>query len=175
MARKKVVSLDCDRMVEFTEKGQFCEGYYLGSKPITTKLGPSTVHVFRGEGGNFGAYGSYMLDDLLRNVPVGFMTYVTYGGKVNIPNSGKTKHVYDVDFDDAIRDDSIVGAKVELNVGGSAEESPDVDDSVLNSSEEADPEENPLKVTPGGAKKNLGQISPNQQSNVKNLLSQTKR
>jgi hypothetical protein len=121
MARKKVLDLDADSTVKFEKKGQQFEGFYIGSKKVKSDYGMSNLHVFQTEDGNQGIWGSAKLDAKLANVPAGFMTYITYEGKVKIPG-GKTMHKYEVDFDDEL---SIDVGGVNINFQQSEEPSED--------------------------------------------------
>lgn len=76
------------------------EGYYLGSKVVTTRNGDqATVYTFRTDEGNIGLWGGHTDLDRQMSLPtLGCMTRVSYNGKKSIPG-GKTRHDYLVEWD----------------------------------------------------------------------------
>lgn len=118
MTRKKVIDLDADQTLKFTEKGQTFEGHYIGNREVKTDFGASKLHVFKTAEGNQGLWGSAKMDSKLATVPAGCMTFITYGGKVKIPG-GKTMHKYEVEYDD---EDTIDVSSTEINLSSGEEE-----------------------------------------------------
>lgn len=104
MARKKVISLNADTTVGFGDKpgqikaGKTLEGYFLGTKSVNTKTGPSVVHVIQTPKGNLGLWGSANLNTNLASVAVGNMVYITYKEMIKIAKG--TMKVFDVEYDD---------------------------------------------------------------------------
>lgn len=149
MARKVIIDLDCESTVQWTAKGQMVEGYYLGFKNITTDFGKSKLHVFKGEQGNFGVYGSAKLDEKLGNVTPGNYTDITFEGKVKIPG-GKTMKKFIVADDDentiavlsAPKSSNSLSSsssdESEEDSTGSDDTANDVDDETLESLDEED-------------------------------------
>jgi hypothetical protein len=195
MARKTVQDLDCDTTAEFEKPGQSVEGFYLGNKTIETEFGKSKLHVFKGEdGSNFGVYGSHKLDEKLNSVPLGYMTFITFQGKVKIPG-GKTMKKFDVDYDDEIAlEGSAPIEKSPVKTPPEAEEpaaetsapaeeaagddKQDTDESaaVEAEAEEAETEKNPAKAPLVKGKPAAATVTAAQKTNVQNaLLSKSKR
>lgn len=193
MARRKVVDLDCDSTVAFEKKGQQVEGYYLGFKNIETDYGPSKLHVFKGEDGNFGVYGSHKLDEKLASVPAGAMTFVTFDGKVKIPG-GKTMKRFDVDYDDELIDEDAKGASLNFQASSEPEEDEEASEETAEETEEdandvdeetletADEEETEEEAEPAAkiTKKPLTKgapvtVSAEKKAKAERLLSQVKR
>lgn len=189
MARRKVIDLDCDSTIKFEKVGQSIEGHFVGSKQIETDFGKSKLHVFKGDEGNFGVYGSSKLDEKLLTVPTGAMTWVTFQGKVSIPG-GKTMKKFDVDFDDELIDPDLTGTQInftnneepaEESGEAPAEEAADVDDDTIEAGE-AEEEEAPepknvakkplLKGKPAAAAPTVNAAA---RANTTSLLNKSKR
>lgn len=96
MAYQKMTDLAADTVVALGQgEGKLpkIEGYYLGSRQVTTSNGPSNIHVFQTPKGNVGVWGTKKINDNLGNGTRGVMTLVEYKGKVKL-QGGKTQHTY---------------------------------------------------------------------------------
>lgn len=101
MAYERVVDLSTDKVFalgEGKDKLSEIEGYYLGSRQVTTSNGPSLIHVFQTAKGNVGVWGTKKLNDNLTPPAMGNMMLVIYKGKVKIAG-GKTQHTYEFNID----------------------------------------------------------------------------
>lgn len=119
MAYEKVADLSTETVVKIggvdsrTNKPNptRLEGYYVGSRGVTTQNGPATIHVFQTPKGNVGAWGTKDLNDKLGQVSPGTMTLVEYKGKKRLAG-GKSLHSYEVaqDKDNTIEVSGTVAA-----------------------------------------------------------------
>lgn len=106
MAYEKLTDLGTDQVFALghgDDKKEQVEGYYLGSRTVTTSNGPSTIHVFQTPKGNVGVWGTKKLNDNLGNNTRGSMLLIQYKGKVKL-QGGKTQHTYEFNID---RDNTI--------------------------------------------------------------------
>ena len=74
------------------------EGFYVGSRRVTTKFGPSWVHVLQTSKGNVGIWGKTDLDSKLLAITKGTMVRLTYTHSVP-SNKGNDLMKYKVEFD----------------------------------------------------------------------------
>lgn len=145
MAFEKVISLDCNTAIQLGGKDKKTnkpnqkqvEGYYLGSKQISSKYsktGLAKLHIFQTNEGNLGVYGKTNMDQQLANVNPGTMTRLTFTGMVNIPGRNPM-YKYSVEID---KDNTIDAA----NLSDSTSESEETADSdeVVEESDVADEE-----------------------------------
>jgi hypothetical protein len=101
MAYEKLTDLGTDKVFALgkgEDKIDSVEGYYLGSRQVTTGNGPSTIHVFQTVEGNIGVWGTKKLNDNLGNSVRGCMMLINYKGKVKL-QGGKTQHTYEFNID----------------------------------------------------------------------------
>lgn len=123
MARKKVIDLNADTTVGFGNKpgqikaGQTLEGFFLGSKSVSTKTGPSTLHVLQTEKGNLGLWGSANLNSKLAQIAVGTMVFITYKKMIKVPKG--TMKLFEVEYDD---EQSIHAEEVDVNFSTASSE-----------------------------------------------------
>lgn len=126
MAIKRVLDLDADTVIKFGSRGENAlpkgskfEGYYIGSKTVQSKLGPSTLHVFQTPQGNVGIWGSAQLNIKLSGLN-GFMTYIKFVKETPVPKG--TMKVFDVQYDDE-NTIEVEGVTVNFNANTGADES----------------------------------------------------
>lgn len=106
MAYQKLTDLGTDQVFALGAgegKKPRIEGYYLGSRTVTTTNGDSVIHVFQTPKGNEGVWGTKKLNDNLGASNRGVMTLIEYKGKIKL-QGGKTQHTYEfmVDRDNTI-------------------------------------------------------------------------
>lgn len=191
MARKRVSDLDASSTVEFEKVGQTVQGYYIGAKIVTTDYGKSKLHILQTEAGNVGVWGSAKLDEKLGAVEPGYLTFITYRGKVKLPG-GKTMKKFDVEYDDeekaeistaALRataaDDEEAIEEEEETVESAEEideEAQDIDEETMEAADEDEEEAPPAKAAKRPLTKGRpASVSREQANAVTNLLSKSKR
>jgi hypothetical protein len=106
MAYEKLTDLGTDQVFALGHgegKQLKVEGYYLGSRTVTTSNGQSVIHVFQTPKGNVGVWGTKKLNDNLGGGTRGAMLLIEYKGKVKL-QGGKTQHTYEFNID---RDNTI--------------------------------------------------------------------
>lgn len=180
MARKKVIDLNADTTIKFEKPGQVVEGYYLGFKTVTSKFGPSLLHVFQTAAGSLGAWGSTQLDSKLATIQKGVMVYVTYLKKIPVP-SGSMK-TFDVEFDNDLKID-VSGSVINYAETKEPEESNEDQSAQAEQQQDVDPEEPPAEEdaapepTPVAAplKKGTAVVNAAQASKAQALLNKTRQ
>jgi hypothetical protein len=88
MAFKEVASLDADVTVALGKKDKNtgkaypkqAEGYYLGSRTVPGKRGPSTLHFLQTPAGNLGVWGTTDMNRKLSGITAGNMVRITSTG-----------------------------------------------------------------------------------------------
>lgn len=80
-------------------------GTYLGFKTVTTKNGDSILYTVKTKEGNFGAWGSAVLDSKLLEVEVGSQVKIAFLGKVENPKSGRTYNDFSVMVKPAVKEE----------------------------------------------------------------------
>ncbi len=195
MARKKVVLIEADRIVEWDKPGRKVTGHYVGFKETTGKYGVTKLHVFKTEKDNVGCWGCYQLDQQLAGVERGAMTWVVFKGKNDI-SGGKTQKFFDTEWDDAMIDESIAGASI-TEAGPSEEQdepqqeeeqeeqqddtTPDTDEDSMEAGGEEEEEDSPppaKRPAAGPAKKGTAPSAStlaSKTSATQSLLSKSKR
>ncbi len=162
MARKKVIDLNADSTIKFGSKkgalpkGSEFAGYYVGSKEVTTRLGPSQLHVFQTSDGSVGVWGSAQLNAKLNGLK-GLMTFIKFTGEVSVPNG--TMKVFEVEYDD---EDTIDVGGTQVNFRDAqepdseeqAEEEEEQEEEQADEEEEAEEEQAPAKRPPAAARSN---------------------
>jgi hypothetical protein len=132
MARKKVIDLNADTTIKFGDprrqpgalpKGSTFEGYYVGSKEVTTSMGPSRLHVFQTDKGNVGVWGSAQLNAKLQGLQ-GMMTFIKFVNEIKVPKG--TMKNFEVEYDDEQTID-VGGAEVNFRNAGSEPEAEEED------------------------------------------------
>lgn len=131
MAFREVSSLDADVTVALGKKDKTgkpypkqAEGYYLGSRTVQNKRGPSTIHFLQTPKGNLGVWGTTDLNRKLGSAPVGSMVRVTSTGTKPTPNGEMYTYKVEVDEANAIE----VAAPADTSYGDSEDTDGDDDD-----------------------------------------------
>lgn len=78
------------------------EGYYLGSRGVTTSKGPATLHYFQTPKGNQPVWGKTDSNRKLGSVPVGTMTKIWFDKMIESKNGTMYKYKVAVDDDNTI-------------------------------------------------------------------------
>lgn len=78
------------------------EGYYLGSRQVDGKRGPSNLHFLQTPKGNVGVWGKTDLDRKLSSVLVGTMIRASFVGMTPTPKGDMYKFKVEVDKDNTI-------------------------------------------------------------------------
>jgi hypothetical protein len=110
MAFKKIQDLNCDITIALggrdkkTGKANLSqlEGYFLGSRTVTTKKGPAKLHAIQTSDGVVGVWGKTDLNRKMENAIVGAMTRITQKGTVETPNGPMYKYTVEVDEDNSV-------------------------------------------------------------------------
>lgn len=110
MAFKEVASLDADTTIAIgkTDKStgkaypKQAEGYYLGSRTVEGKRGPSTLHFLQTVKGNLGVWGTTDLNRKLSSTKPGAMVRVTSTGTKATPKGDMFTYRVEVDNDNTI-------------------------------------------------------------------------
>ena len=139
-------------------------GYYIGSKGVSTKYGPATIHVFQTKDGEVPVWGKTDMDRKLKTITPGFLTRVTFTGTVP-SKKGNDMWKYNVEAD---AENTIEVAAVTP----SAEEEHYAED--LDEEQDVDAEEAPLDEIPVARPKAPAKVattpSLERQQQVQNLL-----
>lgn len=110
MAFQKVASLEADNTISLGKKDKAtgkafptqAEGYYLGNRTVSTKLGPSTLHILQTAKGNLGVWGGTDMNRKLNQVQAGTMVRITAAGKKPTPKGDMNVFNVEVDNDNQI-------------------------------------------------------------------------
>lgn len=141
MAFKEVASLDAEVTIAIGKKdGQGkpypkqAEGYYLGSRTVENKRGPSVLHFLQTHKGNLGVWGTTDLNRKLGQAKLGSMVRVTSTGTKPTPNGEMYTYKVEVDPENSID-------VQDLSAGSStvgASDTTDYDDTDSDDSNDAD-------------------------------------
>lgn len=188
MSFKPIADLDCETTIQIGGKDKktnkpnpkSLEGYYIGSKPITTKFGPGKIHIFQTENGNVGVWGKTDMDNKLATVNPGRMVRLAFTGTVP-SKKGNPMWKYKVEVDE---DNQIEVAEAEQQLTGDQEpdgadysDPSDHSDPVDDTDPGADepPADEPPPVRAQAPRKPAQAPSAARQAAVQNLLKQAKR
>ena len=105
MGFEKVQNLDADTTVTIggynkklkKENPMSIEGYYLGSRVVQNKLGPSTIWFLQTETGNVGVWGKTDMNRKLSGVDPGTMVRITHEGSRPTPKGDMLTYTVEVD------------------------------------------------------------------------------
>ena len=148
MAFQKIQDLGCDTTIALgavdkkTKKKSptQAEGYYLGSREVDSKFGPSKIHVLQTAEGKVGLWGKTDMDRKLSNVAVGTMVRVTYTNETVPSKKGNDMRVYLIEQD---LEDTLEGA---IDVSSSDDSSYDADDQSADDDNAAVEEEEEIQA-----------------------------
>lgn len=107
MAFKKVADLSTDTVIQLggvnkktgKKNPTQIEGYFLGSKTVSTPKGDAKIHTFQTPKGNIGVWGKTDLNSKLASAPTGSMVRATFDRMV--PTKNGDMYRYNVEFDDS--------------------------------------------------------------------------
>lgn len=110
MGFKEVASLDADNAIAlggFNKKTKkdnqkSAEGYYLGSRTVSTKKGDAQLHFLQTPKGNLGVWGKTDMNRKLSAVQPGTMIRITHTGMQTTPNGDMYKYKVEVDKENTI-------------------------------------------------------------------------
>lgn len=105
MAFIEVETMDCDTTTKLgginkkTGKPNptSLEGYFKGTKDVTTSMGPAKLHIFKTRNGTVGVWGSAQLNQKLSSVQTGVSTRVTFTGTAKVPRGNMSTFKVEVD------------------------------------------------------------------------------
>lgn len=148
MAYKEVSTLDADTTVALggtnrkTNKANptKVEGYYLGSRTVEGKKGPSTIHFLQTPKGNLGVWGKTDLDRKLGQVAPGTMIRASFVGMTPTPKGDMYKFKVEIDKDNTIEAPEAQGDTTQLNAADDEEDTGGYEASSDDESEEEDEE-----------------------------------
>lgn len=104
------------------------EGYYLGSREVTNKLGTAQLHFFQTPKGNVGVWGKTDLNRKLGGVTVGTMVRASFDRMAPTPTGEMYKYKVEVDSDN-INDNILpIGAGPNADGSGIYDDGGDADD-----------------------------------------------
>ncbi len=129
MAFKEVASLDADTTISlggFNKKTKkdnpkSAEGYYLGSRSVTTKTGPANLHFFQTPKGNLGVWGKTDMDRKLGSVTPGTMVRISFNRMTPTPRGDMYDYKVEVDTTNLIEVSEEMNTSASDDAGGSDE------------------------------------------------------
>jgi hypothetical protein len=139
MGFEKVQNLDADTTVTIggynkklkKENPTSIEGYYLGSRVVQNKLGPSTIWFLQTETGNVGVWGKTDMNRKLAAVTPGTMIRITHEGSRPTPKGDMLTYTVEVDKANTI-EVNIPQAAAQFESAGNDEDTSDEDEAPLD-------------------------------------------